>query len=170
MAFLGFACLFCILTAGVTWIQESQRQVDTSLLDVYDGLYEQVLRESVFGQRERLLIMHQMLKCCGKMSGGIGTPDSLCDGTADMQDCLSVISNSLRAHWSWSQAIMLVCLGFTVHGMVLSSFLFFLLPRGSDWDRRGEYSLTKASKHPTANKDIPLALLLPLQTTEPSAV
>ncbi|KAE8606909.1 hypothetical protein XENTR_v10010923 [Xenopus tropicalis] len=164
-AFLGFGCLFCILTVGATWIQASQQQVDTSLLDVYDELYEQVLRESLLVQREQLQSMHETLQCCGKLRDSLPRTDmqGLCKNVEERQDCVVVISKALQTHWTLAQVGILVSLGFMVQGMFLSSFLFFSLPRGANWVRRGEYSLKNAS---VLNPDTPLARLLPHQTAE----
>ncbi|OCT83869.1 tetraspanin-32 [Xenopus laevis] len=162
--FLGFGCMFCILTTGVTWIQDSQQQVDTSLLDVYDGLYEQVLRDPLHVHREQLQIMHETLQCCGKFRDGLPRTEvhSLCKNAEERQDCVVVISKVLQTHWTLVQVVLLVSLGFIVQGMFLSSFLYFSFPRGANWVRRGEYSLKNALElRSDLNPDIPLARLLP---------
>ncbi|KAM4721157.1 tetraspanin-32 [Rhinophrynus dorsalis] len=162
IAFLGFSCLLCALMAGLAWTHEGQSQVDNSLLDVYDNIYEQVLRGPTAEQREYLLYMHEMLQCCGKIEGTLKVSETqdLCQSTADRQDCISVISSALQTHWRWVTALMLLSLGFAIYGTILSSLLFFSLPRGTHWGRRGEYSLTKAlNHHSAASPDTPLTQL-----------
>ncbi|XP_075423030.1 tetraspanin-32 [Ascaphus truei] len=168
IGFLGFAFLFCALMAGVTWTHESKNQVEVSFLDVYDGLYEEVLRKSPGVQKERLLSVHEALFCCGKIRGTLRASEthSMCQST-DRQDCVSVISAVLHTLWLWVSALLLLSLGLMLYGMILSSFLYFSLPRGTNWDRRGKYSLTDASKCPSSDlPHTPLTQLLPYQSAE----
>ncbi|XP_063800795.1 tetraspanin-32 isoform X2 [Pseudophryne corroboree] len=141
IAFIGFGFLFCTLMAGLTWTQVCESQVEASFLDVYDHLYEQVLRRSPGEVRDHLLLAHDIFQCCGKTGGHqkVSPTNSLCENAADQQ----------------------------VYGMVLSSFLFFSLPRGNVWDRRGEYSLSNALVCRSDAKPItPLIQLLPYRSAQ----
>ncbi|KAM4617694.1 tetraspanin-32 isoform 2-T2 [Discoglossus pictus] len=141
IGFLGYSCLFCVLMAGMTWIHESQSQVDVSFLDVYDSLYEQVLRSTSKGQRDYLLSIHETVRCCGKIRGHPSLPETftMCDRGEEGQ----------------------------VYGMFLSSFLFFSLPQGTSWDRRGKYSLMNASKCQAGiASDTPLMEMPPYKASE----
>ncbi|KAM4617693.1 tetraspanin-32 isoform 1-T1 [Discoglossus pictus] len=169
IGFLGYSCLFCVLMAGMTWIHESQSQVDVSFLDVYDSLYEQVLRSTSKGQRDYLLSIHETVRCCGKIRGHPSLPETftMCDRGEEGQDCVSVISDALHIHWSWVTTLHLLCLILTVYGMFLSSFLFFSLPQGTSWDRRGKYSLMNASKCQAGiASDTPLMEMPPYKASE----
>ncbi|XP_075693076.1 tetraspanin-32 isoform X1 [Rhinoderma darwinii] len=168
-AFIGFGFLFCALMAGLTWTQECQSQVDASILDIYDNLYEQVLRGYPEKAQERLFQAHDIFQCCGKIweQQGTSTPHIPCNNTADDKDCVSVISQVLHVHWYWVWTLLLSSLGLTVYGMALSSFLYFSLPRGNIWERRGEYSLNGGlTGPPDATADTPLIQLLPYQSAQ----
>ncbi|XP_066439174.1 tetraspanin-32-like [Eleutherodactylus coqui] len=163
-AFVGFGFLFCALMAGLTWTQDCQIQVKDSILDVYDDLYEQVLRGHPGEAKEHLLQVHEIFQCCGKIGEQqrISTPLITCNNTADDKDCVSAISDVLHLHWYWVRTLLMSSLGLTVYGMMLSSFLYFSLPRGNIWGRRGEYSLNGGLiSSPDATVDTPLIQLLP---------
>ncbi|XP_073460810.1 tetraspanin-32 [Aquarana catesbeiana] len=161
-AFIGFGFLFCILMAGLTWTQECKNQVEASFLDVYDDIFEQVLRRSSEDAKKQLVQTHDIFQCCGKTGGHLNIPDShnFCKNREE-HDCVSIISKALHIHLHWVRMLLLLSLGFTVYGMVLTSFLYFSLPRGNVWDRRGEYSLNNALICPPGTtQDTPLSLLL----------
>ncbi|XP_056382847.1 tetraspanin-32 isoform X2 [Hyla sarda] len=168
-AFIGFGFLFCTLMAGLTWTQECQSQVEASILDVYDDLYEQVLRGHSGEAQEHLLKAHNIFQCCGKTweQEWISTPHITCNRTVEDKDCVSVISDVLHLHWHWARTLLLSSLGLTVYGMVLSSFLFFSLQRGNIWGRRGNYSLNGGLlSPPDATADTPLIQLMPFQSAQ----
>ncbi|KAG9462849.1 hypothetical protein GDO78_022995, partial [Eleutherodactylus coqui] len=103
-------------------------------------------------------------QCCGKIGEQqrISTPLITCNNTADDKDCVSAISDVLHLHWYWVRTLLMSSLGLTVYGMMLSSFLYFSLPRGNIWGRRGEYSLNGGLiSSPDATVDTPLIQLLP---------
>uniref|UniRef100_A0A8C5QZ71 Tetraspanin 32 n=1 Tax=Leptobrachium leishanense TaxID=445787 RepID=A0A8C5QZ71_9ANUR len=167
IAIMVFGCLFCALAAGTTWTHMSQREVEDSFLDVYDGLFDQVVRGTAGGQREHLLRIHEKFQCCGKISWSpeLVENEFLRKNITERQDCVLVISTTLNTHWRYVTILLLLTLGFTVYGMILSSFLYFSFPRGTSWDRRGEYSLTNRLSCPQGhNLDTPLTHLLPHQT------
>ncbi|KAM4018257.1 tetraspanin-32 isoform 2-T2 [Anomaloglossus baeobatrachus] len=136
-AFVGFGFLFCALMVGLTWTQECQTRVESSILDVYDDLYEQVLRGYPGEAQEHLLQAHNIFQCCGKnwTRQTISTPHIVCSNTADDK----------------------------IYGLVLSSFLYFSLPRGNNWERRGEYSLNGGL---VSTPDTPLIQLVPYQSAQ----
>ncbi|XP_073515648.1 tetraspanin-32 [Phyllobates terribilis] len=164
-AFVGFGFLFCALMAGLTWTQECQNQVESSILDVYDDLYEQVLRGYPGKAQEHLLQAHDIFQCCGKswQQQTMSTPHIMCSNTADDKDCVSVISDVLNIHWYWVRTLLLSSLGPTIYGMVLSSFLYFSLPKGNIWERRGEYSFNGGLQSTPAT---PLIQLMPFQSAQ----
>ncbi|XP_053305272.1 tetraspanin-32 [Spea bombifrons] len=167
ITFLVFGCLFCALMAGVTWTHESQEEVESLFLDVYDGLYDQVLQESHEGRREDLLSIHENFHCCGKIGSwnqGVLQARHLCESMTETLDCVLVISAAINSHWQWITNILLLTLGFTVYGMILSSFLCFSFQRATSWDRRGKYNLNDAMNWPQGQTaDTPLTQLLPSQ-------
>ncbi|XP_072277831.1 tetraspanin-32 [Pyxicephalus adspersus] len=168
-AFIGFGFLFCILMAGLTWTQECKSQVEASFLDVYDNIYDQVLRRANEEARKQLVQTHDIFQCCGKTGGHLNLPDNhnFCKSRKEEQDCVSTISSSLHIHLHWVRLLLLLSLGFTVYGMVLTSFLYFSLPRGNIWGRRGEYSPNNPLIcHPGTTQDTPLSQLLPYHSTQ----
>ncbi|KAM8940225.1 tetraspanin-32 [Pelodytes ibericus] len=165
-AFLVSACLFCALIAGVTWTHACQDQVAASFLDVYDGLFDLAVRESSSGgHTDHLLSVHDNFQCCGKISWrqSLLETHQVCTNMSEELDCVLVISIVLNTHLQWVIILLILSLGFTVYGMILSSFLYFSFPRGTIWERRGEYSLTNASSSQTSTPDTPLTQLLPYQ-------
>lgn len=169
LAFIGFGFLFGALMAGLTWTQEYQSQVEASVLDVYDDLYEQVLRGYPGDAQEQLLQAHDIFQCCGKTweQERMTTPNITCNNTAEDKDCISVISDVMHMHWFWVRTLLLSSLGLTVYGMVLSSFLYFSLPRGNIWGRRGEYRLNGGLiSSLDATVDTPLIQLVPYQSAQ----
>ncbi|KAM4617695.1 tetraspanin-32 isoform 3-T3 [Discoglossus pictus] len=109
------------------------------------------------------------VRCCGKIRGHPSLPETftMCDRGEEGQDCVSVISDALHIHWSWVTTLHLLCLILTVYGMFLSSFLFFSLPQGTSWDRRGKYSLMNASKCQAGiASDTPLMEMPPYKASE----
>ncbi|XP_071974215.1 tetraspanin-32 [Engystomops pustulosus] len=167
-AFIGFGFLFCALMAGLTWVQECQSQVEASILDVYDDLYDQVLRGYPGEAQEHLLKVHNMFECCGKTwEKRMSSLHITCSNTADDKDCISVISDVLYVHWLWVRVLLLSSLGLTVYGMLLSSFLYFSLPKGNLWGRRGEYNLNGGLiSPPDSTADTPLIQLMPYRSAQ----
>ncbi|XP_018416847.1 PREDICTED: tetraspanin-32 [Nanorana parkeri] len=168
-AFIGFGFLFCILMTGITWTQECKNQVEASFLDVYDDIYEQVLRRSSEEAKKQLVETHDIFQCCGKTGGHLNIPDAhnFCKSREEEQDCVSIISKALHIHLHWIRMLLLLSLGFTVYGMVLTSFLYFSLPRGNVWGRRGEYRLNNALICPPGTtQDTPLSQLLPYHSAQ----
>ncbi|CAH2326293.1 tetraspanin-32 [Pelobates cultripes] len=144
IALVVFGILLCALVAGMTWTHESQDEVKASYLDVYDGLYDQVVRGTFEGHRTHLMSIHEKFQCCGKISWPqtFGVNNLLCKNMTESQDCVLVISAALNTHWNYVKIVLLLSLLITVYGMILSSFLYISFPRCTTWGRRGEYSLT----------------------------
>ncbi|XP_075693079.1 tetraspanin-32 isoform X2 [Rhinoderma darwinii] len=171
-SFVTGLLILTFLLSTISVLRESQHfmaTVDASILDIYDNLYEQVLRGYPEKAQERLFQAHDIFQCCGKIweQQGTSTPHIPCNNTADDKDCVSVISQVLHVHWYWVWTLLLSSLGLTVYGMALSSFLYFSLPRGNIWERRGEYSLNGGlTGPPDATADTPLIQLLPYQSAQ----
>ncbi|KAM5138483.1 tetraspanin-32 [Mantella aurantiaca] len=167
-AFIGFGFLFCILMAGLTWTQDCKSQVEASFLDVYDEIYEQALRRPSEHAKKQLVQTHDAFQCCGKTGGHLDILDThnFCKRREE-QDCVSIISKALHIHLHWVRMLLLLSLGFMVYGMVLTSFLYFSLPTGNVWGRRGEYSLNNALICPPGTtQDTPLSQLLPHRSAQ----
>ncbi|XP_044126924.1 tetraspanin-32 isoform X2 [Bufo gargarizans] len=170
----SFICgllLLTLLLSTMSVLRESQylmATVDASVLDVYDDLYDQALTGYPGDTKEHLLHVHKIFQCCGKTleQQKISTTHITCSNT-DGKDCVSVISDVLRLHWFWVRTLLLSSLGLTVYGMVLSSFLYFSLPRGNMWERRGEYSLNGGLiSPPNSTVDTPLIQLMPSRSAQ----
>ncbi|XP_040266257.1 tetraspanin-32 isoform X2 [Bufo bufo] len=170
----SFICgllLLTLLLSTMSVLRESQylmATVDASVLDVYDDLYDQALTGYPKDTQEHLLHVHKIFQCCGKTleQQKISTTHITCSHT-DGKDCVSVISDILRLHWFWVRTLLLSSLGLTVYGMVLSSFLYFSLPRGNMWERRGEYSLNGGLiSPPNSTVDTPLIQLMPYRSAQ----
>ncbi|XP_068117723.1 tetraspanin-32 isoform X2 [Hyperolius riggenbachi] len=164
--------LLTVLISSVSVLRESQQLMATiqaSFLDVYDDMYEQVYRWSSAEAKEQLLHTHDVFQCCGKTRGHVMIPEIpvMCETKAEELDCVSVISRVLHMYLHWTRLLLLMSLGFMVYGMVLSSFLYFSLPKGHIWDRRGEYSLNNGLISNSVTMAVtPLTQLLPNQSSQ----
>ncbi|XP_030057074.1 tetraspanin-32 [Microcaecilia unicolor] len=148
VGFLCFALIFCSLIQVMFWRQENSTLVEDTIVDVYDFVYDEVLRNISRIRRQELTAIHNTFQCCGKMSwfrhGKISEQETCpSDTLAGGEDCLQAMEGFLTRHMSFISALLLITLPFTVYGMVLTSFLFFSIHFGITWDRKGKYILTQ---------------------------
>nr|XP_033784620.1 tetraspanin-32 isoform X2 [Geotrypetes seraphini] len=147
MGFLCFALVFCSLIQVMFWRQEHSTLVEDTILDVYDFVYDEVLRNISMIRRQELMSIHNAFQCCGKTSwfrhGKISEQEMCPDTLEGGEDCLQALEGFLKRHMSFISGLLLILLPFTVYGMVLTSFLFFSIHFGITWDRKGKYRLTQ---------------------------
>ncbi|KAM4018258.1 tetraspanin-32 isoform 3-T3 [Anomaloglossus baeobatrachus] len=158
----GFVCGLLILTLLLSTfavIRESQHLMATAFVGF--GFLFCALMVGLTWTQE----CQTRFQCCGKnwTRQTISTPHIVCSNTADDKDCISVITDVLHIHWYWVRTFLLSSLGTTIYGLVLSSFLYFSLPRGNNWERRGEYSLNGGL---VSTPDTPLIQLVPYQSAQ----
>ncbi|XP_029438794.1 tetraspanin-32 isoform X3 [Rhinatrema bivittatum] len=119
MGFLCFALVFCSLIQVMFWRQENSTLVEDTMIDVYDFIYDEYLRNFSETRRQELMAIHHTFQCCGKISWFKHEKNS------DQEMCPLNTSD-----------------GREVCGMVLTSFLFFSIHFGITWNRKGKYTLT----------------------------
>ncbi|NWR93461.1 TSN32 protein, partial [Furnarius figulus] len=145
--FFCFALAFCGLIPAAYWRYTHSTEVEDSMMDVYDFVYEEVRRNSSSFRRQELTAIHKAFLCCGKHSPFGDTtnvelktcpPGQVHDAE---QDCLQVIQDFLKKHMDFVFSILGITIGFTVYGMILTSFLWFSIHFSSHLDRKGKYIL-----------------------------
>ncbi|NXJ76886.1 TSN32 protein, partial [Trogon melanurus] len=147
MGFFCFALAFCGLLPAVCWRYMHSTEVEDSMLDVYDFVYEEVRRNASSFRRHELTAIHEAFLCCGKPSP-FGDTANVERKTCPLsqvhdarQDCLREIQNFLKKHLDFVSTLLGVTIGFTVYGMILTSFLCFSIHFSSNLDRKGKYIL-----------------------------
>ncbi|XP_032977823.1 tetraspanin-32 isoform X3 [Rhinolophus ferrumequinum] len=149
--FLCFALVFCVLTQMAFWRFHNPAQVEDAVLDIYDLVYEQAVKNPSGTQWQELLAIQDTFLCCGKRtpSSLLGSSEAdLCLGEqARRQDCLQGIRSFLRTHGHIASTLASVGLASMVYAMLLSSFLCFAIRSGRSLDRKGTYTLSP--RHPT---------------------
>ncbi|XP_057584451.1 tetraspanin-32 [Hippopotamus amphibius kiboko] len=143
-AFVCFALVFCALVQVAFWRFHNPTQVEDSVLDTYDQVYEQAVRSSSGGiWRQELAAIQDTFRCCGK-SSPLGLPGGaeadLCQGEeAARQDCLQGIRNFLGMHGNIASTLISLGLASTVYSLLLSAFLWFSI-------RSGRYTLSPRAR------------------------
>ncbi|XP_065492654.1 tetraspanin-32 [Caloenas nicobarica] len=147
MGFFCFALAFCGLIPATCWRYMHSTEVEDSMMDVYDFVYEEVRRNSSSFRRHELTAIHEAFLCCGKRSP-FGDTTNVEHKTCPsgqihnaVQDCLQEIRNFLRKHMDFVSTLLGVTIGFMVYGMILTSFLWFSIHFNSNLDRKGKYIL-----------------------------
>ncbi|XP_032300626.1 tetraspanin-32 isoform X2 [Coturnix japonica] len=146
-AFFCFALAFCGMIPALCWRYMHNTEVENSILDVYDLVYEEVRRNGSSSKRHELTRIHEVFLCCGKHSplGDTAAVERrMCrPGTAWAagQDCLQEMHSFLKKHMSFVSTLLGITIGFTVYGMVLTSFLWFSIHFSNNLDRKGKYTL-----------------------------
>uniref|UniRef100_A0A669R7D5 Tetraspanin 32 n=1 Tax=Phasianus colchicus TaxID=9054 RepID=A0A669R7D5_PHACC len=149
--FLSMTLIFAALLSAVAAVRESRSnwaaavlilvhlyrclpllQVEDSMLDVYDLVYEEVRRNGSSSKRHELTLIHEVFLCCGKPSplgDTAAVEHKMCHpGTAwaaGRVSCFSPASSSSAC----------------VYGMVLTSFHWFSIHFSNNLDRKGKYTL-----------------------------
>ncbi|KFR11285.1 Tetraspanin-32, partial [Opisthocomus hoazin] len=147
MGFFWFALAFCGLIPAACWRYTHSTEVEDSMMDVYDLVYEEVRRNASSFRRHELTAIHNAFLCCGKHSpfgdtanveGKTCPPGQAHDAG---QDCLQEIQDFLKKHMVFVSTLLGVTIGLTVYGMILTSFLWFSIHFSSNLDRKGKYIL-----------------------------
>ncbi|NXF01700.1 TSN32 protein, partial [Smithornis capensis] len=68
MGFFCFALAFCGLIPAACWRYTHSTEVENSMMDVYDFVYEEVRRNASSFRRHELTAIHEAFLCCGKHS------------------------------------------------------------------------------------------------------
>ncbi|XP_071415592.1 tetraspanin-32 isoform X1 [Pithys albifrons albifrons] len=147
MGFFCFALAFCGLIPAACWRYTHSMEVEDSMMDVYDFVYEEVRRNSSNFRRDELTAIHEAFLCCGKHSPFGDTtnvelktcPHSQAHDVG--QDCLQVIQFFLKKHMDLVFSLLGITIGFMVYGMILTSFLWFSIHFSSNLERKGKYIL-----------------------------
>ncbi|XP_004941497.2 tetraspanin-32 [Gallus gallus] len=146
-AFFCFALAFCGMILALCWRYVHSTEVEDSMLDVYDLVYEEVRRNGSSSKRHELTLIHEVFQCCGKHSplgDTAAVQHTMCHpGTAWAagQDCLQEIHGFLKKHMGFVSTLLGITIGFTVYGMVLTSFLWFSIHFSNNLERKGKYTL-----------------------------
>ncbi|XP_065695648.1 tetraspanin-32 [Patagioenas fasciata] len=144
MGFFCFALAFCGLIPAACWRYMHSTEVEDSMMDVYDFVYEEVRRNSSSFRRHELTAIHEAFLCCGKHSpfGDMTNVEhKTCPSSNAGQDCLQEIRDFLRKHMDFISTLLGVTIGFMVYGMILTSFLWFSIHFSNNLDRKGKYIL-----------------------------
>ncbi|NXX78690.1 TSN32 protein, partial [Urocolius indicus] len=145
--FFCFALAFCGLIPAACWRYTHSTEVENSMMDVYDLVYEEVRKNVSSLRRQELAAIHEAFLCCGKHSPFGDTTDieqETCPHSQVHdagQDCLQKIRDFLKKHMDFVSTLLGVTIGFTVYGMILTSFLWFSIHFSSNLDRKGKYIL-----------------------------
>ncbi|XP_027507076.1 tetraspanin-32 [Corapipo altera] len=147
MGFFCFALAFCGLIPAACWRYTHSTEVEDSMMDVYDFVYEEVRRNTSSFRRHELTAIHKAFLCCGKHSP-FGDTNNVEHQTCPPgqvhsagQNCLQEIQDFLKKHMDFVFSLLGVAIGFTVYGMILTSFLWFSIHFSSNLDRKGKYIL-----------------------------
>ncbi|XP_040984888.1 tetraspanin-32 isoform X2 [Aquila chrysaetos chrysaetos] len=147
MGFFCFALAFCGLIPAACWRYMHSTEVEDSMMDVYDLVYEEVRRNTSSFRRHELTAIHEAFLCCGKHSPFGDTTNvehETCPPGQESdaeQDCLREIHDFLKKHMDFVSTLLGVTIGFMVYGMILTSFLWFSIHFSSNLDRKGRYVL-----------------------------
>ncbi|XP_052050855.1 tetraspanin-32 isoform X4 [Apodemus sylvaticus] len=147
--FLCFALSFCILVQVAFWRFHNPTQVEDAVLDTYDLVYDQAMKNPSSSWWQELAIIQDTFLCCGKKSpfGLLASMGAImCQGQEAMrEDCLQSIRNFVWTHCSIASTLTCTSLAFTVYAMTLCAFLWFAIHSYCGLDRKGRYSLTPRS-------------------------
>ncbi|NXL62197.1 TSN32 protein, partial [Chordeiles acutipennis] len=147
MGFFCFALAFCGLIPAACWRYTHSTEVEDSMMDVYDLVYEEVRRNTSSFRRHELTAIHEAFLCCGKHSPFGDTANvehKTCPSGHvhdEGQDCLREIQLFLKKHMDFVFTLLGITIGFTVYGMILTSFLWFSIHFSSNLNRKGKYIL-----------------------------
>ncbi|NWX97517.1 TSN32 protein, partial [Nothoprocta ornata] len=120
MGFFCFALAFCGLIPAAFWRYTHRTEVEDSMMDVYDFVYEEVRRNASSFRRQELAAIHETFLCCGKRSpfgetGHVerrtcppGRPEAV------EEDCLREIQDFLKKHMGFVSALLAVAICFVV--------------------------------------------------------
>ncbi|XP_015487686.1 tetraspanin-32 isoform X5 [Parus major] len=147
---LSMMLILAALLSSAATVRESQcltAMVEDSMMDVYDFVYEEVRRNTSSSRRHELTAIHEAFLCCGKHSPFGDTSNvenKMCPPSQvhnEGQDCLREIQDFLKKHMDFVFSLLGIAIGFTVYGMILTSFLWFSIHFSSNLYRKGKYIL-----------------------------
>ncbi|XP_068963393.1 tetraspanin-32 isoform X3 [Petaurus breviceps papuanus] len=115
--FISFALVFLVAVQVTFWRYREPSKVENSVLDTYDLVYEQAMRNVSDIWWQRLVAMHDT-------------------------GCLQEIRSLMREHLRLTTLLLIITLAFMVYGMFLTSFLWLTIHYGRSLDRKGRYTLT----------------------------
>uniref|UniRef100_A0A8C4V0Q7 Tetraspanin 32 n=1 Tax=Falco tinnunculus TaxID=100819 RepID=A0A8C4V0Q7_FALTI len=124
---------------SVTYRSLLSSQVEDSMMDVYDLVYEEVRRNASSFRRHELTAIHEAVSCLSALAEtpALGyIPDGF--------DCLQEIQDFLKKHMDFVSTLLAITIAFTVYGMILTSFLWFSIHFSSNLDRKGKYILRES--------------------------
>ncbi|NXA37654.1 TSN32 protein, partial [Eudromia elegans] len=128
MGFFCFALAFCGLIPAAFWRYTHRTEVEDSVMDVYDFVYEEVRKNASSLRRQELTAIHGAFLCCGKRSpfgetGDMerGTCPPAHRGTVG-EDCLREIQHFLKKHLGFVSALLALAICFVVAMPILGSF------------------------------------------------
>ncbi|NXL03941.1 TSN32 protein, partial [Mesembrinibis cayennensis] len=120
MGFFCFALAFCGLIPAACWRYTHSTEVEDSMMDVYDLVYEEVRRNASSFRRHELTAIHEAFLCCGKHSpfGDTANVESKTCPSGQVrdagQDCLQQIQDFLKKHMDFVFTLLGITIGFTV--------------------------------------------------------
>ncbi|NXJ34145.1 TSN32 protein, partial [Ciconia maguari] len=147
MGFFCFALAFCGLIPAACWRYTHSTEVEDSMMDVYDLVYEEVRRNASSFRRHELTAIHEAFLCCGKRSpfGDTANVERKTCPSGQVhdvgKDCLQEIQDFLKKHMDFVFTLLGITIGFMVYGMILTSLLWFSIHFSSNLDRKGKYIL-----------------------------
>ncbi|KAM4845231.1 tetraspanin-32 [Thomomys bottae] len=148
--FLCFALAFLALAQVAFWRLRNPTQMEDAVLDTYDLVYDQAVRNPSGTQCQELAAIQDTFQCCGKTSpfGLLGKGEAnLCQGPeAAREDCLQSIRDFLRTHGTAISTLTIAGLALTAYAMLLSAFLWLAILNGHGLDHKGRYSLTSRAR------------------------
>uniref|UniRef100_A0A8C4KA56 Tetraspanin 32 n=1 Tax=Dromaius novaehollandiae TaxID=8790 RepID=A0A8C4KA56_DRONO len=151
--FFCFALAFCGLIPAAFWRYTHRTEVEDSMMDVYDFVYEEVRKNASSFRRQELIAIHETFLCCGKRSPFGETGDverKTCPpghaGAAEEVKRKSVLPPCLLhvqrlCDITGTCLISKTCWTSQVYGMILTSFLYFSIHFSNNLDRKGKYTL-----------------------------
>ncbi|KAM6254375.1 tetraspanin-32 isoform 3-T3 [Spheniscus humboldti] len=139
--FFCFALAFCGLIPAACWRYTHGTEVENSMMDVYDLVYEEVRRNASSFRRHELTAIHEAFLCCGKRSpfGDTANVERKTCPSGQMhdvgQDCLREIQDFLKKHMDFVSMLLGITIGFTARqlgagssGSRLQQHLHFIHP------------------------------------------
>uniref|UniRef100_A0A8C8AK98 Tetraspanin 32 n=1 Tax=Otus sunia TaxID=257818 RepID=A0A8C8AK98_9STRI len=136
--FFCFALAFCGLIPAACWRYTHSTEVEDSMMDVYDLVYEEVRRNTSSFRRHELTAIHEAVSCLSALAETLAA--AVLQGVSlSSQDCLQEIQDFLKKHMDFVSTIL------GVYGMILTSFLWFSIHFSNNLDRKGKYILRESS-------------------------
>ncbi|NWH20265.1 TSN32 protein, partial [Grus americana] len=120
MGFFCFALAFYGLIPAACWRYMHSTEVEDSMMDVYDFVYEEVRRNASNFRRHELTAIHEAFLCCGKHSpfGDTTNVERTTCPPGEVrdtgQDCLQKIQDFLKKHTDFVSTLLGITISFMV--------------------------------------------------------